>query len=73
MAYYYILKIAPFFIEFTPAQKWLFFAILKMCPNVTIAKLPKFLTNLPLHKNTKNDNFFAIVKSAPFLHLQNNA
>ena len=60
MAYYYILKIAPVFIEFTPAQKWLFFAILKMCPNVTIAKLPKFLTNLPLHKNTKMTIFLPL-------------
>ena len=32
MAHYNSFKIAPFFIEFTPAQKLLFFAILKMCP-----------------------------------------
>ena len=60
MGHYNSFKIAPFFIEFTPAQKWLFFAILKMCPNDTIEKLPKFLTNLPLHKNTKMTIFLPL-------------
>ena len=68
MAHYNTFKIAPFFIEFTPAQKLLFFAIFKICPNVTIVKLPKFLTNLPLHKKILKWRLFCNCQICPIFY-----